>query len=381
MPNQTSSASTSATLQQQRHARARSFAWRLSVLAVIIVVLWATSLMVGETFYGPGKVIRVVFGETVPGASFTVGDLRLPRATVAVAAGIAFGIAGVTFQTMLRNQLASPDIIGISSGASAAGITAIVFYNVSQTTVSLVSLVCSLTIAALIYLLSLKSGFTGTRLILIGIGMSAILQAWTNFVLSKAPSYDLPTATRWITGSLNTMSWERGLPLLLTVLVIAPVMIFLGHQLNVLRLGDDLAVGLGLRLNVVRVSAIVGAVILIAVATASTGPIAFVAFMAGPIATRLFKAGPSMIAPAGAVGAILVLVADMAGQYFFWYPLPRRRHHRRARCAIPYLLAHSLESLGLSCTNLLSSPRRTSPSDTASATSSPGSASTSHPAR
>ncbi|HAT1181582.1 iron ABC transporter permease [Corynebacterium striatum] len=317
MPNQTSSASTSATLQQQRHARARSFAWRLSVLAVIIVVLWATSLMVGETFYGPGKVLRVVFGETVPGASFTVGDLRLPRATVAVAAGIAFGIAGVTFQTMLRNQLASPDIIGISSGASAAGITAIVFYNVSQTTVSLVSLVCSLTIAALIYLLSLKSGFTGTRLILIGIGMSAILQAWTNFVLSKAPSYDLPTATRWITGSLNTMSWERGLPLLLTVLVIAPVMIFLGHQLNVLRLGDDLAVGLGLRLNVVRVSAIVGAVLLIAVATASTGPIAFVAFMAGPIATRLFKAGPSMIAPAGSVGAILVLVADMAGQYFF----------------------------------------------------------------
>ncbi|HAT1305852.1 TPA: iron ABC transporter permease [Corynebacterium striatum] len=283
MPNQTSSASTSATLQQQRHARARSFAWRLSVLAVIIVVLWATSLMVGETFYGPGKVLRVVFGETVPGASFTVGDLRLPRATVAVAAGI----------------------------------TAIVFYNVSQTTVSLVSLVCSLTIAALIYLLSLKSGFTGTRLILIGIGMSAILQAWTNFVLSKAPSYDLPTATRWITGSLNTMSWERGLPLLLTVLIIAPVMIFLGHQLNVLRLGDDLAVGLGLRLNVVRVSAIVGAVLLIAVATASTGPIAFVAFMAGPIATRLFKAGPSMIAPAGAVGAILALVADMAGQYFF----------------------------------------------------------------
>ena len=144
---------------------------------------------------------------------------------------------------------------------------------------------------------SLKSGFTGTRLILIGIGMAAILQAWTNFVLSKAPSYDLPTATRWITGSLNTMSWQRGLPLLVAVVVIAPVMVMLGHKLNVLRLGDDLAVGLGLRLNAVRVTAIVGAVILIAVATASTGPIAFVAFMAGPIATRLFHQGPSMIAP------------------------------------------------------------------------------------
>lgn len=305
------------TLQQQRRARTRSFAWRLSALIALIVVLWAASLMFGETFYGPQKILQVLIGETVPGASFTVGELRLPRATVAVAAGIAFGIAGVTFQTMLRNQLASPDIIGISSGASAAGITAIVFFNASQTTVSMWSLLCSLAVAGAIYLLSLKSGFTGTRLILIGIGMAAILQAWTNFVLSKAPSYDLPTATRWITGSLNTMSWQRGLPLLVAVVVIAPVMVMLGHKLNVLRLGDDLAVGLGLRLNAVRVTAIVGAVILIAVATASTGPIAFVEFMAGPNATRLFRQGPSMIAPAGAIGAILVLAADMAGQYFF----------------------------------------------------------------
>lgn len=305
------------TLQQQRRARTRSFAWCLSALIALIVVLWAARLMFGETFYGPQKILQVLLGETVPGASFTVGELRLPRATVAVAAGIAFGIAGVTFQTMLRNQLASPDIIGISSGASAAGITAIVFFNASQTTVSIWSLLCSLAVAGAIYLLSLKSGFTGTRLILIGIGMAAILQAWTNFALSKAPSYDLPTATRWITGSLNTMSWQRGLPLLVAVVVIAPVMVMLGHKLNVLRLGDDLAVGLGLRLNAVRVTAIVGAVILIAVATASTGPIAFVEFMAGPIATRLFRQGPSMIAPAGAIGAILVLAADMAGQYFF----------------------------------------------------------------
>ena len=169
--------------QQQRRARTRSFAWRLSALIALIVVLWAASLMFGETFYGPQKILQVLIGETVPGASFTVGELRLPRATVAVAAGIAFGIAGVTFQTMLRNQLASPDIIGISSGASAAGITAIVFFNASQTTVSMWSLLCSLAVAGAIYLLSLKSGFTGTRLILIGIGMSAILQAWTNFVL------------------------------------------------------------------------------------------------------------------------------------------------------------------------------------------------------
>lgn len=305
------------TIKQAQRARARSYAWRLCALILLGVALWLANLMFGETFYGPGEVLRVIAGETVPGASFTVGDLRLPRATAAVAAGVAFGMAGVTFQTMLRNQLASPDIIGISSGASAAGITAIIFFNVSQTTVSLFSLAASLIIAALIYLLSLKSGFTGTRLILIGIGIAAILQAWTNFVLSKAASWDLPTATRWITGSLNTMSWERTLPLLATVAVIAPLMILSGNQLSVLRLGDDLATGFGLRVNLVRIATIVGAVLLIAVATAATGPIAFVAFMSGPIAARLFRPGPALLAPAAAVGAILVLAGDLAGQYFF----------------------------------------------------------------
>lgn len=305
------------TLKQSRRARARSYAWRLGALIFLVVALWLASLMLGETFYGPEKVLRVIAGETVPGASFTVGELRLPRATAAVAAGVAFGMAGVTFQTMLRNQLASPDIIGISSGAAAAGITSIIFFNVSQTTVSLVSLAASLIIATIIYLLSLKSGFSGTRLILIGIGIAAILQAWTNFVLSKAASWDLPTATRWMTGSLNTMSWERTLPLLITVAVVAPLMIIAGNQLSVLRLGDDLAISFGLRLNLVRIMTIVGAVILIAVATAATGPIAFVAFMSGPIAARLFRPGPALLAPAAAVGAILVLAADLAGQYFF----------------------------------------------------------------
>lgn len=305
------------TIKQSRRSRARSYAWRLGALIFLVVALWLASLMLGETFYGPEKVLRVIAGETVPGASFTVGELRLPRATAAVAAGVAFGMAGVTFQTMLRNQLASPDIIGISSGAAAAGITAIIFFNVSQTTVSLVSLAASLIIATIIYLLSLKSGFSGTRLILIGIGIAAILQAWTNFVLSKAASWDLPTATRWMTGSLNTMSWERTLPLLITVAVVAPLMIIAGNQLSVLRLGDDLAISFGLRLNLVRIMTIVGAVILIAVATAATGPIAFVAFMSGPIAARLFRPGPALLAPAAAVGAILVLAADLAGQYFF----------------------------------------------------------------
>src|SRR5699024_2663053 len=104
-----------------------------------------------------------VMGETVPGASFTVGALRLPRATVAIFVGLAFGIAGTIFQTMLRNQLASPDIIGISASASAAGATGIIMFGLGQTAVSIMSTIASLVIALTIYLLSMKSGFTGDR--------------------------------------------------------------------------------------------------------------------------------------------------------------------------------------------------------------------------
>lgn len=306
-----------ASLASGRKKRACQY-WALVTLLVIAVIgVWLASLMIGETFYSLQDVLAVAMGETVPGASFTVGALRLPRATVAIFVGLAFGIAGTIFQTMLRNQLASPDIIGISASASAAGATGIIMFGLGQTAVSIMSTIASLVIALTIYLLSMKSGFTGTRMILIGIGCAAIMQAWTSYVLSHAAAWDLATATRWITGSLNTMTWERGLPVILTVIVLAPLMIACSHLLSILGLGDDLARGLGTRLTLTRVVLFVGAVVLIALATAATGPIAFVAFMAGPIASRIFKPGASLVLPAGLIGALLVLVADLAGQYLF----------------------------------------------------------------
>lgn len=316
-PNSAATTELATSLAAGRKKRARQY-WALVTLLVIAVIgVWLASLMIGETFYSLQDVLAVVMGETVPGASFTVGALRLPRATVAIFVGLAFGIAGTIFQTMLRNQLASPDIIGISASASAAGATGIIMFGLGQTAVSIMSTIASLVIALTIYLLSMKSGFTGTRMILIGIGCAAIMQAWTSYVLSHAAAWDLATATRWITGSLNTMTWERGLPVILTVIVLAPLMIACSHLLSILGLGDDLARGLGTHLTLTRVVLFVGAVVLIALATAATGPIAFIAFMAGPIASRIFKPGASLVLPAGLIGALLVLVADLAGQYLF----------------------------------------------------------------
>ena len=259
----------------------------------------------------------MLLGELVPGASFTIGELRLPRAVLGLLAGFCFGIAGVTFQTMLRNPLASPDIIGISSGAGAAAVVGLVVLSWNETTVSLLALGAALLTAAAIYLLASGRGFAGTRLILIGIGVAAMLDSVIAYVLSRAAAFDMQLAMRWLTGSLNGASWSTVVPLALACAVLVPLLLALGRNLGVLRLGDDPAAGLGVRVGTTRILLVLAAVGLLAFATAATGPIAFVAFMAGPIAARIVGAGGSLLVPAGLIGALLVLVADLVGQFVF----------------------------------------------------------------
>nr|WP_308010780.1 iron chelate uptake ABC transporter family permease subunit [Streptomyces sp. AC495_CC817] len=298
-----------------RRARHRRHAVASVVLGILVVGAFAVALMIGNTFYGPDEVVRVILGQTVPGASFTVGELRLPRAVLAVLAGLAFGIAGVAFQTLLRNPLASPDIIGISDGAGAAAVIGIVVLSLSGPVVSLLALGGALLTAAVIYLLSNRGGFAGTRLILIGIGIAAMLQSVISYVLSRAANWDIQTAMQWLTGSLNNASWERVVPLAVAAAITVPLLLLQGRALGAMQLGDDSASGLGIRVTATRVLFILGAVVLLAFATAATGPIAFVAFMAGPIAARITGPGANLLLPAGLVGALLVLTGDLVGQF------------------------------------------------------------------
>lgn len=286
-------------------------------LAAAIVTLFVVSLMVGNTFYPLGDVWKVILGEHVDGASFTVGRLRLPRAVLAVVAGLSFGLGGVTFQTMLRNPLASPDIIGISSGASAAAAFAIIVLGLSGTGVSVFAIAAGLGVAIAVYLLSFRSGVAGTRLILIGIGIAAMLDSLTSYFLSKAPQWELQEAMRWLMGSLNGARWETNLPAIVALVVFAPVLLGQARNLSALRLGDDTAAALGVRTERTRIILIVSAVGLIAFATAAAGPIAFVAFLSGPIAARIIGPHGSPLVPAALVGALLVLLADLLGQYAF----------------------------------------------------------------
>ncbi|KQQ19073.1 ABC transporter permease [Rathayibacter sp. Leaf299] len=298
--------------RRRRGARRRSV---VAVLAVAVVVAFALSLVYGQTVYTPDEVLRVILGEQVPGASFTVGRLRLPRAVLAVLVGLCFGLGGVSFQTMLRNPLASPDIIGISAGASAAAAFAIVTLSLGSTQVSILAITAGLAVALVVYALAYRSGVAGTRLILIGIGVAAMLDSVTAYILSRAAAFDFQEASRWLTGSLNGARWEEVVPVLVAVVVLTPVLLLSSRDLAGTQLGDDTASALGIRVNRTRLVVIVAAVGLIAFATAAAGPIAFVAFLSGPIAARLIGPGASLLVPSALVGALLVLVADLVGQY------------------------------------------------------------------
>ncbi|MGW5879924.1 FecCD family ABC transporter permease [Nocardiopsis terrae] len=316
------SISTVETVARGRVRRARRRRVVIGVLAALIVLGFATTLMVGQTFYPPGDVARVLLGQDVPGASFTVGRLRLPRAVLAVAAGLAFGLCGVTFQTMLRNPLASPDIIGISAGASAAATFAIVVLSLDGAGVSAFAIVAGLAVALAVYALSFKGGVSGTRLILIGIGVAAMLESLTSYILDRAAMWDLQEAMRWLTGSLNGTTWNGALPVVLALLLLGPLLLGLSDNLSALQLGDDTASALGVRVDRTRLLAVVGAVGLISFATAAAGPIAFVAFLSGPIAARLVGSDGSLLVPSALVGALLVLVADFCGQFAFGTRFP-----------------------------------------------------------
>ncbi|WP_243695961.1 FecCD family ABC transporter permease [Labedella phragmitis] len=303
-----------ASVSRSKAVRARRRVVVISILAVLIMAVAAISLMIGNTVYSVTDVARVVLGQDVDGASFTVGRLRLPRMVLAIVVGLSFGIAGVTFQTMLRNPLASPDIIGISAGASAAAAFAIVVLGLSGTAVSVFAITAGLLVTLVIYVLSHQAGSAGTRLILIGIGIAAMLEAATQYVLSQAGQWELQAVLRWLTGSLNGASWEQTLPALIALLVLGPVLLSRRHDLDAMRLGEDAASALGVRIERTRLVVVIAAVGLIAFATAATGPIAFVAFLAGPIAARIVGPHGSLLVPAALVGALLVLSGDVVGQ-------------------------------------------------------------------
>jgi len=279
-------------------------------------------LLLGSTIYPIRDVVRALSGEQLQGVSFAVNTIRLPRMLAGLFAGFAFGLAGNTFQTMLRNPLANPNVIGITTGSSAAAVFCIVILHASDTVVSLASVVAGLATVTIIYLLSRGEPFSIGRLILVGIGIQAMLSALISYLLLIGAQEDLPAALRWLSGSLNGAQMDELPALVLSVVICAPIVVVLSKHLSMLELGEQAATSLGVNTDRTRIILILSSVCMIALATAMTGPIAFVAFLAGPIAKRLVGVGFSNVIPAGLVGVNLVLAADLIGQFVFEVRFP-----------------------------------------------------------
>ncbi|MFC9944696.1 FecCD family ABC transporter permease [Streptomyces pratensis] len=304
----------------RRVTRVRGRGRRRSVLVaagllVAVVAMFAVSLSVGDMVMPLGKVVETLLGGGDGGSRFVVLELRLPRALLAVLVGVGFGLSGAVFQSVLRNPLASPDVIGISAGASAVAVTASLLFQVSGLALSVSALTGAVAAGAAIYLLAWRQGVAGQRLVLIGVGFGTGLSSVVWYVMARSDVADAQEAYLWLTGTLNGRSWGQVWPLLSALAVLVPLTVLAARALGPLQLGDDAAAGLGARVEPGRLALLGCATALAGVATAAAGPVNFVAFVAGPIARRLVPGRGAALPHAALTGALIVLVADFGAQH------------------------------------------------------------------
>jgi iron complex transport system permease protein len=284
-------------------------------LALLVLVAATAALSTGTYVVPPLEVVRTLLGLDHGVAAFVIGTLRLPRMLVGVLVGMALGVGGAVFQSLSRNPLGSPDIVGFDAGAATGALLVIVLARGAHSAVALGALAGGLATALLVYLLA--RGGRGYRMILVGIGIAAMLTSANHYLLTRAEITDAQTAAVWLTGSLHNRSWSEVTPVALAVLVLLPCAVALGRPLRTLELGDDMAGALGVRAERVRLWSVVVAVGLTAVATSSAGPIVFIALAAPQVARRLTgMPGPNVLVSA-LTGAALLSVGDLAAQRLF----------------------------------------------------------------
>ncbi|MEU6393565.1 iron chelate uptake ABC transporter family permease subunit [Streptomyces sp. NPDC046939] len=298
----------------RRRGRARSTAVGGGLVLAAFAAL-CISLSVGDYTIPVPDVAATLLGGGDGGTRFVVLELRLPRALLALLVGCCFGLSGAVFQTLLRNPLASPDVIGVSSGAGAAVVLAGGLAGLSGTPLSFVALAGSLATGTAVYLLAWRKGVSGYRLVLVGLGIGTGLTSVISYQMTRSEVTEAQTAFLWLAGSLNGRSWPHFWPLLAGAALLVPLTALAARALPALQLGDDTAGGLGARVERDRLALLACATALAGVATAAAGPVGFVAFVSPPIARRLVPGQGAALLPSAATGALLVLVADFTAQH------------------------------------------------------------------
>ncbi|QCX77388.1 putative siderophore transport system permease protein YfhA [Streptomyces sp. YIM 121038] len=293
---------------------------RATVVATVLALLLAAAclayLCVGETYVQPVEALKVVLGR--PSADeLVVGTLREPRMTVGLLVGAAFGVAGALIQTVARNPLASPDIIGISQGASAVTVAAMTFGLTSYTVLPYLSVAGGVAAALLVYAFAWRGGLHATRFVLIGIGFAIALRSVTTLFMTKGDYLVAQQAQIWMTGSLNGRGWPEAGPLALTLLVLLPCVAWAARAQRTVSMDDDTATALGVRLGRVRTGLVLLGVVLASVATGAAGPVDFVALLAPQIARRLTRTAQIPLVSSALLGAIVVVLADLLARRLF----------------------------------------------------------------
>jgi len=290
----------------------RRVALLTGVLALGCLVASVWSMTIGDTDLSASQIVAALFGQGDASTQTVVVQWRMPRTLMALFGGAALGVSGAIFQSITRNPLGSPDVIGFSTGAYTGALIAMLLVGSTNSTsaASVGALIGGLTTALAVYLLAMKRGVNGMRLIVVGIAVAAFLNAVNSYLMIRASREAAVSAAAWGAGTLNNSTWNGVWILVASLVLLLPFTIVMARQLQMLELGDDSARALGIDAERARRLLLVLGVGYVTVITALAGPISFVALAAPQVARRFTGAAGVAMVPAALMGALLLLVAD-----------------------------------------------------------------------
>nr|WP_132371803.1 iron ABC transporter permease [Melghiribacillus thermohalophilus] len=300
-----------------------SFESKVIVLIVLIIVTFFISLNSGVIRLSLAEMVQTLLGRGTDNHHLLFFDFRMPRMILSILAGAALAVSGAVFQTITRNELADPGIIGINAGASVAIVTFIFLTGGTVESLSLTSKVLlpivafsgAMLSAVLIYVFAWNRGVSPLRLVLVGVALNAILSALLIVIQLQMEANNFMKALVWLSGSIWAANWDYVTVTVPSVLLLIPFVMCKSRSLNVLHLGDELSTGLGMRVERERQLLIILAVALAGSAVAVSGNITFLGLIAPHIARKLV--GPQherLIMTSALIGALLLLLADLIGR-------------------------------------------------------------------
>lgn len=299
--------------------------WIIFSLLLAVVALFIISTGTGEMKIAPWNVVKIIFGYGESMETLVVQSFRLPRIIMALLVGISLAVAGAILQGIIRNPLASPDIIGLTGGASAAVVLFLALFSDSNNSLTvsiqwlpMSAFIGATVVAILVYILAWKNGLSPVRLVLIGIGISALMQAITTLLMILGPIYRASQANIWITGTVYGTNWDQVKLMIPWTIILFIISLMLVRHINIQELGDELATSVGSSVQKQRVGLLFLSTALTGGAVAFGGGIGFVGLMAPHIARRLVGSSFGVLLPTSAlIGAFLVMLADLIGRTLF----------------------------------------------------------------